>query len=313
MTPRCRHVASRRVARVLVACSAVLLSAASRAEGSRPGSSRPAAAPRPKTIVDHAVAPAGGLVCRECGVGTCRMHTGHVAACRDGHCAPHCPVRPSEHGFYRTQWRRWPGSGIVPVSAEEAATPVSPPSSQVPTIDEESPPAADSAAAAPPAEPTAPDLEPPAEPAPKTAPQRNPALTPEPAASPKPSPKPDSTPSRDAKQSGPALPTDPIPEDPAAPAGGAKPAPAGGEAAPGAAPPVPPTPPGEPPVPPAKKGEVDDLFDQSALPDESVGEVVQAGAMRYPSQIGRSVASGEMPWRLQPTRRQRPADSARGL
>jgi len=310
MTPRCRHVGSGRVARVLVACSIALLSAACPA--AEPHGSRTATAPRQKTIVDHAVVPAGAHVCRECGIGACREHGGHLAACRDGLCSPHCPVRPSQHGYYRTEWRRWPGAGVVPVSAEDAATPVSPPPSQVPTADEESPSVPDAAADSAPTEPAVPDGEPSAEPATKPAPQRTPADKPEPITEPKPSPKPDPAPARDVKQPGPGLPTDPIPEDPTAPAGAVKPAPAGGEAAPGAAPPVPPTPPGEPPVPPAKKGDVDDLFDQSALPDEHVGEVVQAGAMRYPPQVGRSVASGEMPWKLQPAGRQRPADSARG-
>ena len=95
---------------------------------------------RSKTVVDHAVVPAGGLHCRHCGPGGCRVHGGHMAGCRDGLCVPHCPVRPSQYGYYHTQWRRWPGQGVVPTSAEQAATPVAPPASQVPTVDEESPP-----------------------------------------------------------------------------------------------------------------------------------------------------------------------------
>jgi hypothetical protein len=47
-------------------------------------------------------------------------------------------VRPGTFGYYGTQWRRWPGQGVVPVSNEEAATPVVPPKSEVPSADEES-------------------------------------------------------------------------------------------------------------------------------------------------------------------------------
>jgi hypothetical protein len=57
---------------------------------------------------------------------------------RDGACVPYCPVRPSTFGFYGTQWRRWPGAGVVPVSNEQAATPSKPPKSSVPGPDEES-------------------------------------------------------------------------------------------------------------------------------------------------------------------------------
>lgn len=121
-----------------------------------------ASAARRQTIVDHAVTPAGGHVCRHCGGVACRIHHGHLADCRDGHCAPHCPVRPGQHGFYGTQWRRWPGQGVVPVSAEDAATPVRPPPSQVPEADEESPRSLDADALEPgspsePADPGRPD------------------------------------------------------------------------------------------------------------------------------------------------------------
>ncbi len=51
---------------------------------------------------------------------------------------PYCPVRPQEFGFYGTQWRRWPGQGVVPVSDERAVTPVVPPRLAVPDPDQES-------------------------------------------------------------------------------------------------------------------------------------------------------------------------------
>lgn len=88
-----------------------------------------------RTVVDHAVQPAGGA-CKQCGPGGCRH--GHHRDCRDGVCVPYCPVRPGTFGYYGTQWRRWPGSGVVPVSNEQAATPVKPPKSAVPSADEES-------------------------------------------------------------------------------------------------------------------------------------------------------------------------------
>lgn len=66
--------------------------------------------------------------------------------CRDGQCGrpgcpAHCPVRPDKFGFYGTQWRTWPGAGVVQAAFTKAATPVRPPQSEVPSADEESPPA----------------------------------------------------------------------------------------------------------------------------------------------------------------------------
>lgn len=97
---------------------------------------------------DPAVVPAGGVHgqggCQRC-EGTacrhqgCRHAGGHHADCRDGQCVPYCPVRPAQFGYYGTQWRRWPGAGVVPVSGFEAATPAAPPRLQVPGPDEESP------------------------------------------------------------------------------------------------------------------------------------------------------------------------------
>jgi len=94
--------------------------------------------------VDPAVVPAGGDGCRHCGGHQCaahagRPHAGHHADCRPGQCVPYCPVRPAQFGFYGTQWRRWPGSGVVPASGVEDVTPDEPPRSQVPGPDEESP------------------------------------------------------------------------------------------------------------------------------------------------------------------------------
>jgi hypothetical protein len=48
-------------------------------------------------------------------------------------------VRTESFGYYGTRWRRWPGTGVVPASAIEGATPVPAPRSTVPRADEESP------------------------------------------------------------------------------------------------------------------------------------------------------------------------------
>ena len=154
-------------------------------------------APRPRTartaVVDSAVVPAGGA-CRGCREGHCRTcrpggHHGHHAGCRDGKCHAYCPVRPQEFGFYGTQWRRWPGQGIVPVANVQEATPTRPPKSAVPKVDEESRgPRADELPA-PEADPKPPALpespaeaaSPSAEPAPPAAPRRVPAEPAEPA------------------------------------------------------------------------------------------------------------------------------------
>lgn len=123
---------------------AVLLTVADVAAAEAPRTIAPAPAARSmpvrKTIVDPAVAPAGGG-CRQCGPAGCRHGHGghgHHSACRDGHCVPYCPVRPGQFGFYDTRWRKWPGEGVVPASALQSATPAVPPKSSPPGVDEES-------------------------------------------------------------------------------------------------------------------------------------------------------------------------------
>lgn len=118
-------------------------------------SSRPAAGravertPARSPKVDHAVMPAGGMAagqtrcnhCQRSACPQCRLpephHHAH-AQCQHGLCPAHCPVRPEVFGFYGTQWRRWPGSGVVQASNNEAATPARPPRAEVPGADEES-------------------------------------------------------------------------------------------------------------------------------------------------------------------------------
>lgn len=104
----------------------------------------------PRVTFDPAVVPAGGAGCcavdGRCGtVQQAGFHHGHMAGCRDGMCMPSCPVRPGQFGYYGTQWRRWPGQGVVPASAVDAATPVAPPKSAVPGAEEESPVSRDGA------------------------------------------------------------------------------------------------------------------------------------------------------------------------
>jgi hypothetical protein len=95
-----------------------------------------------KRIQDPAVTPAGGAACQACRGGRCQHgqagRHGHHEGCREGRCVPYCPVRPQQYGFYGTQWRKWPGQDVVPVSDERAATPSLPPRLVVPRPNEES-------------------------------------------------------------------------------------------------------------------------------------------------------------------------------
>ena len=111
----------------------------------RAGERTPARGPK----VDHAVMPAGGMAtgqtrCSQCQRSACPQcriseahHHGH-AQCQHGLCPAHCPVRPDVFGFYGTRWRRWPGSGVVQASNNDAATPARPPRAEVPGAEEES-------------------------------------------------------------------------------------------------------------------------------------------------------------------------------
>jgi|688.fasta_scaffold04493_11 hypothetical protein len=99
--------------------------------------------------IDHAVTPAGGAAggqarcshCQRAACPHCRLAAGNDHGhrqCQHGLCPAHCPVRPDVFGFYGTHWRRWPGSGVVQVANNEAATPARPPKSEVPGPKEES-------------------------------------------------------------------------------------------------------------------------------------------------------------------------------
>lgn len=125
----------------LIVAGTFSISAASAADGVGTTSAKRTTAQRSQPVVDRAVVPAGGVAaCQECGPAGCRHGHAHRhhRDCRDGACVPYCPVRPGTFGFYGTQWRRWPGEGVVPVSHERDATPASPPRSEVPNADEES-------------------------------------------------------------------------------------------------------------------------------------------------------------------------------
>ena len=118
---------------------------------------------QPAVMFDPAVVPAGGAGCCSARDGSGRVsqagfHHAHAPGCRDGMCVPSCPVRPGHFGYYGTQWRRWPGQGVIQTSAAEAATPVAPPKSAVPGADEESPQPREAAEALEP--PAAPEDEP---------------------------------------------------------------------------------------------------------------------------------------------------------
>lgn len=210
---------------IAASCAAALL--AGGAAAAQPGAATSIdSRTRPRVIVDPAVVPAGGAPCRHCGPRTGPLHGGHLNACRDGLCAPHCPVRPDQHGYYRTQWRRWPGEGVVPASAQEATTPAPPPTSQVPSVDEESP-QAPVLEPAPPGEaaelPTDPLPEPPGEAGAEPPAGRAKPVAPEPAA---PEPQPPVPPTPPGE---PALAPQPGDTDAAFVDPPAAPTPAGGE------------------------------------------------------------------------------------
>ena len=119
------------------------------AASARPASRADDRAPSRSPKVDHAVMPAGGMGagqprcshCQRSACPQCRLpephHDGH-SQCQHGLCPAHCPVRPDVFGFYGTRWRRWPGSGVVQASNNEAATPARPPRAEVPRAQEES-------------------------------------------------------------------------------------------------------------------------------------------------------------------------------
>lgn len=54
-----------------------------------------------------------------------------------GQCQGTCVVRPGRFGYYATQWRAWPGDQGVQQASLEEMTPVSPPASAIPAVDEE--------------------------------------------------------------------------------------------------------------------------------------------------------------------------------
>ncbi|NDC54364.1 MAG: hypothetical protein EBZ74_08750, partial [Planctomycetia bacterium] len=102
--------------------------------------------PPPAPAADDVEACRDGAAACGCGRSACgRGHCGPGKAGRCGGgcdaagCPACCPVRPASFGFYGTQWRTWPGFGVVQAAHAEPAAPVMPPKSEVPTVDEESP------------------------------------------------------------------------------------------------------------------------------------------------------------------------------
>lgn len=165
-------------------------------------------------VKDPAVRPAGGVQCASCGGRGCShghgSHHGHHAGCRDGVCIPSCPVRPHQFGFYGTQWRVWPGSNVVPVSAGREVGPVAPPRSAVPGPAEESLSSPEDAATSPDAADGRLDALPPAAGplAPRVDPQPpEPQVPPKPPIDPLPRPTPEPAPEMPAEPK-----PDPLPE-----------------------------------------------------------------------------------------------------
>lgn len=99
---------------------------------------------------DGGVVLAGGATaladCRQCGrqeCAKCRPGGGRLGLpcnglCEQGGCPAHCPVRPDQFGYYATRWRSWPGQGVKQVGHfDPATTPVVPPRSEVPSMEDE--------------------------------------------------------------------------------------------------------------------------------------------------------------------------------
>lgn len=124
------------------------------ARGRSPAVARAAASEVRQTSVtvsaDGGVVLAGGVMenadCRQCGqqgCGKCRpvgdrlgLHCNGL--CEQGGCPAHCPVRPDQFGYYATRWRSWPGQGVKQVGHfDPATTPVVPPRSEVPGMEDE--------------------------------------------------------------------------------------------------------------------------------------------------------------------------------
>lgn len=158
--------------------------------GSEPRARSQARGSTRSVMVDPAVQPAGGG-CRECGPTGCRHCQKHHHGCRDGVCVAACPVRPGTFGFYGTQWRRWPGEGVVPVSGTTANMPVQPPKSAVPSVDEESFGPGPDELPEPEGAATEPDGQMPLAPEPDAGPGESPVTAPEPATEPPPAPAPE--------------------------------------------------------------------------------------------------------------------------
>ena len=160
---RCEGVAPARGGRFAVFCAIAVVvapAAGSAAEvrprqpariTAAPGKPMPAAGPRAVadgTRSDPAVTPAGGVHAGPCGhcrrnaCPQCRIPDAGNALvhgpCHHGLCPAHCPVRPDVFGFYGTQWRKWPGSGVIQASNQDEATPARPPKAEVPEATEES-------------------------------------------------------------------------------------------------------------------------------------------------------------------------------
>jgi hypothetical protein len=140
-----------RLARLSPACGLaiiMLLGAARPVAASEIMAAVPPGAAPPAPTKSHAGERQTGGNCQSGQCGRSKQHQPHgdrcEGRCANGNCGKpgcpaQCPVRPDRFGFYGTQWRVWPGQGVVQASFTEAATPVRPPKSEIPGADEESP------------------------------------------------------------------------------------------------------------------------------------------------------------------------------
>ena len=66
-----------------------------------------------------------------------RQHVCPKGGCGPGGtCQGTCVVRPGRFGYYATQWRAWPGDAGVQQTSLQQMTPVSPPASAIPSVEQ---------------------------------------------------------------------------------------------------------------------------------------------------------------------------------
>jgi len=135
--------------RLLMACGALLGVVAEPAVGQTPGQRVAPPAVLPAQVaaaeIPQTTSATDGTVHRDAQVVPAGAHLlrNRPKVCPQGGCGPGgrcqgtCVVRPGRFGYYATQWRSWPGDAGVQQTSLQQMTPVSPPASAIPSVDEE--------------------------------------------------------------------------------------------------------------------------------------------------------------------------------